>query len=271
MTNAIRTLHRRRTGWFAVLVAGILTIQLAYNLHAGEPKVLGYATQITAQELLTSTNEYRTGNGQPGLQLNQQLAKAAQAKAEDMAHKNYWDHVSPDGVSPWQFIEQFQYHYQLAGENLAYGFTDSAETVAAWMNSESHKANVLGNYADVGFGVVHVSHYQGGDNSIVVALYAQPKASAPATIGTPLLHTDKTSHQVHGATIVASGGAPWATYASLALLGAAAVGFAFTHLELFRLGWYRSKRFLALHPVFDASVIVIVALTLVYTAGGFIR
>ena len=68
-----------------------------------------------------------------------------------MFSKNYWAHFAPDGsTSPWDFIHQSGYNYIFAGENLAKGFTDANSVVAAWMNSPSHRENILSNkYKDV--------------------------------------------------------------------------------------------------------------------------
>lgn len=271
----VRALHRRRTAWFAVLVGGILLIQVAYNFHDGQPKVLGYSAKVEHSKLLAETNQYRAQKGLAQLKMSEQLNKAAQAKAEDMTKKNYWEHIAPDGTSPWSFFERAGYNYQAAGENLAYGFLSSSEVVNAWANSPAHRDNVLGNYSEVGFGIQHSAQYQGGDNIVVVAFYGTPSSNPTSTKEikslSPATAAQSASHQVNGVAVIATGGANWAMYASFALLGAAAIGFVVTHLELLRLGWYRSKRYLALHPVADAAVIMVIALALVYAAGGVIR
>ena len=90
-----------------------------------------------------------------GLSLNPELSAAALQKANDMLAKNYWAHNAPDGRTPWEFIKESGYVYVYAGENLARGFTTSTDVTTAWMNSPSHKANLLSsNYTDVGFAVV---------------------------------------------------------------------------------------------------------------------
>jgi hypothetical protein len=96
-----------------------------------------------------------------------------------MIARNYWSHNTPDGTEPWWFFTQAGYSYTNAGENLAYGFSDSASTVDAWMNSAGHRANILGSYTEVGFGVASGANYQGGENTVVVAHYATPAAPPP--------------------------------------------------------------------------------------------
>jgi hypothetical protein len=74
-------LHRRRAWWFAVLTSGMILIQLAYNLHSsGQPQVLGYATSMSTDGLLQSTNDYRARSDKPALQHNSALDRAAQTE-----------------------------------------------------------------------------------------------------------------------------------------------------------------------------------------------
>jgi uncharacterized protein YkwD len=160
-----------------------------------QPATLAYATEIGAGALLSSTNVQRTSNGIGALTLNSKLNASAQAKANDMVSKDYWAHNTPSGQEPWVFFDAAGYNYQKAGENLAYGFSTSDATVVGWMNSPSHRANILdGSYTEVGFGFANSANFIGtGQETIVVAHYAKPVASAapvapapaPTTTATP--------------------------------------------------------------------------------------
>lgn len=121
--------------------------------------------------IIKLTNEYRATKGLAPLAENERLNQSACLKAQDMAAKNYWSHVSPDGVEPWYFFEQAGYAYSVAGENLAYGFGTEYEVIAAWKKSPSHEANLSGNYLEVGICVLANVDYQGYVNSPVVAHY----------------------------------------------------------------------------------------------------
>jgi hypothetical protein len=164
-----------------VVAVGIFANGLL-NLH--QRGVLGYATDVSIGQLLNETNNQRVANGLGNLAVNSTLNQAAQAKANDMAARDYWSHNTPDGATPWTFFTAAGYQYQTAGENLAYGFDTSANTVTAWMNSPGHRDNILNTtYKEVGFGIANASNYQGtGPETIVVAMYASPYvvASAPA-------------------------------------------------------------------------------------------
>jgi uncharacterized protein YkwD len=191
------TAHRQRTGqhhhhshhyvkayWPYLPILAVLLFGLVSNSWLGQlhRSVLGYATDMSAQGLLNGTNAQRSANSEGALSLNAALNQAAQAKANDMAARNYWSHNTPDGQTPWSFIASAGYDYVTAGENLAYGFSTSADTISGWMNSPEHRANILNtSYRDVGFGIVNISDYQStGPETLVVAMYGSLNGEAAA-------------------------------------------------------------------------------------------
>ena len=128
----------------AILLSSFTSIQ---------KRVLGIATNITIERLLSETNEVRTNLGLPSLSYDGTLSKAACNKAQDMFTNNYWAHFRPsDNKSPWDFMAEAGYAYDVAGENLAHGFMFSENVVDAWMESPTHRANLLRpEYDEVGF------------------------------------------------------------------------------------------------------------------------
>lgn len=172
-----RQKHFAKTYWpYLPLLMVVGLGFLANSLWPSQRGVLGYATDMSAQSLLVDTNQQRVADDETALRLNQQLTQAAQAKANDMAAKNYWSHNTPSGQAPWSFIVAAGYQYQTAGENLAYGFDSAASTLDGWMNSPEHRANILNQtYREVGFGIINIPQYQGqGPQTLVVAMYASP-------------------------------------------------------------------------------------------------
>lgn len=120
------------------------------------------------------TNEERQAQKLETLTVNPILNKAAEMKATDMATKGYFAHTSPEGKTPWYWLSQVGYHYQYAGENLAINFTDSKDVTKAWMNSPTHKANIIkGNYTEVGTGIA-LGMYEGKETIFVAQVYANP-------------------------------------------------------------------------------------------------
>lgn len=153
--------------------------------HAPESAVLSYATNVNAGDLAAGTNAARAQNGLAGLAVSPKLSTSAQLKANDMIAKDYWAHVAPDGTQPWYWFTQAGYDYTNAGENLAYGFSTSDAVITGWMNSAGHRANILGSYQDMGFGIANGENYQGAQNTVVVAHYGTPRAVAAAPAPTP--------------------------------------------------------------------------------------
>lgn len=122
---------------------------------------------ISTSTILASTNIDRCGVGQKPLRYDTQLAKAAQEKASDMASRGYFAHLNPDGVMVWPTITKDGYPYYYAGENLAYQFTDNELMNTAFMQSPTHKANIVAHkYQDIGVGVA-----QGPYGLYVVVLF----------------------------------------------------------------------------------------------------
>lgn len=90
----------------------------------------------------------RFGPAQP-LRWNTRLAAAADGHSRDMATHNYFSHTSRDGRSFTQRIEAAGYRWSGAAENIAAGQDSVAAVVEAWMKSDGHCANLMGNYQEV--------------------------------------------------------------------------------------------------------------------------
>jgi len=144
------------------------------------PEVLGFATHIDIASLFTETNKARLDSGVEGVSLNSLLSVAAEKKAKDMFKYNYWSHTSPSGVQPWDFILGENYDYIYAGENLARDFSTSKGVVDAWLDSPSHRENLLNiRYAEVGLAVVN-GELDGAETTLVVQMFGTPRQSLSA-------------------------------------------------------------------------------------------
>jgi hypothetical protein len=173
-----RILHPISLGLIAMFLIGFqLILSLGYTSF---PKVLGYAANIAPGEVIRLTNVQREANGLAPVTENTILDSAALAKGNDMIAKGYWAHFAPDGTSPWSFFLSFGYKYQYAGENLARDFSDAPSAVNAWMNSPTHKENILNpHYKEVGIGVVEGS-LAGADTTIIVQFFGTTLSGAPS-------------------------------------------------------------------------------------------
>ncbi len=158
-----------------VLLLGIFNLGIR-AFKGTAPDVLGYATDIRIEQLFSATNAKRAEAGLPALTLNGTLSQAAAAKAADMFANNYWAHNSPAGKTPWDFIIGAGYRYTLAGENLAKNFQTSDGVVDAWMNSPTHKANIVKDgYKEIGFAVVN-GVLNGEETTLVVQMFGATSA-----------------------------------------------------------------------------------------------
>ncbi len=237
-------------------------------------KVLPYATNMSAAALLDSTNDAREDNGQKELKLDKQLTNAAQNKAQDMVAKNYWSHNTPSGEAPWVFIADSGYEYERAGENLAYGFLTSDQVIAGWMNSATHRANILdASFKEVGFGFADNANFDNnGPSTVVVAMYGSPLDSALTSVEKTSQTVLNSSQNNVNSTIASAapkstyiskiqlatkGLAPWANYATAVLTGAALMYLIVKHgISLKRLV-HRGERFIVQHPILDATILSI--------------
>lgn len=137
-------------------------------------------SSILPAVIVDLTNEERADSALSPLRRNAVLDRAAQLKAQDMAEHEYFAHYSPQGVTPWHWFGQVQYNFVHAGENLAIHFTDSSDVVEAWMESPSHRANILsGNFAEIGVGTAEGT-YEGFKTVYVVQMFGTPAAPVVA-------------------------------------------------------------------------------------------
>ncbi len=128
------------------------------------------------------TNIERDSVSEVKLTRNVLLDKAAELKAEHMAKNNYFAHYSPEGISPWYWFDQVSYQYAHAGENLAVHFTDSDAVVEAWMNSPTHRANIVNsNYTEIGVGTAK-GMLDGFPTVFVVQLFGTPAAAVVSQV-----------------------------------------------------------------------------------------
>ena len=267
------TKHYEKTYWPYLPLLAIVIVALIGNSWLGRHQVLGVQTSITAQTLLQDTNTQRTNDHEAILSLNAQLASAAQNKANDMATRDYWSHNTPDGKTPWTFMQQSGYQYQVAGENLAYGFADSDAVISGWMNSTEHRANILdSDYQNVGFGIAQAAYFQGhGPETIVVAMYAEPVGTAPARA---VLGDQTMPHGQYVSRIQlwTGGAAPWSLALVSLLAGVCLAVLVIRHGLFLRRAFVRSEEFIIKHPMLDVAVVTLGMASFILTrATGFIH
>jgi uncharacterized protein YkwD len=267
--------HYIKVYWPYMPLLLITILGLCLSLWPGYTNgTLAYASNLSHQALLAETNEERIANGTKALSLNDALSKAAQAKAADMVARDYWSHNTPDGEEPWVFVVNAGYEYRKAGENLAYGFRDNNDTVRGWMNSPSHRANLLDSaFSEVGFGYANANNYQGkGEVTIVVAMYGHPLNgpvpvqstppvdSTPVTTATPVV--EGAAKPVTRIEMLTNGQLPWLTFAVGLMSGVAIALSILKHGLALRKLVLQGEAFFLHHPLLDAALIVLIVLGL---------
>lgn len=174
--------------WEALLIYTLLFVllQVSFSLVGFvKPGILGTTSSIQKQQVIERTNIERAKLGLSPVSENVELSLAAEAKARNMFEENYWAHFAPSGKSPWDFIKTSGYRYTFAGENLAKNFTESNDVVTAWMNSPTHRDNIVnGKYRDIGI-AVEDGVLNGQKTTLVVQMFGSTGGLASIPVQTP--------------------------------------------------------------------------------------
>jgi uncharacterized protein YkwD len=114
------------------------------------------------QQILDLVNNERLKVGIDPLLINEQLNRAADYHSQDQAATNTMSHIGSDGSDVADRIQNVDYQYSVAGENVAFGYLDPEAVVTAWMGSEGHRENILNpDFQEIGIGSA-----SGSDGSI---------------------------------------------------------------------------------------------------------
>lgn len=127
--------------------------------------------EANAKELIDLTNQYRKQLGLNELNPNSRLTQAAVNKAQDLLINQYFAHTSLEGKKFSEWIKEVGYKYFYVGENLAIDFNSNQEIFQAWLNSPSHKENIIKpQYQEIGIAVLE-GKYNNRQTTIVVQLF----------------------------------------------------------------------------------------------------
>jgi len=134
-----------------------------------------FFADVTKTGLFELANSARKQLGLKPLNGNQVLDAAAYLKAKHMMKNGYFAHYSPEGITPWYWLDISGYGYRMAGENLAIGFVESDQVHSAWMDSGSHKKNILNpDFQEMGIAVLR-DNFQGKETTLVVQFFGTQK------------------------------------------------------------------------------------------------
>jgi uncharacterized protein YkwD len=151
------------------LLALALLLCVAATAAAVEP-----SNEITAANVLRLMNDYRAQEGLAPLHADVVLDEAAADRMRHMEEESFWSHVSPEGMSPFHWLDERAYHYRAAGENLAYGFETARLLVQSWMESHGHRANIMSaSYEDCGIAIIDGSTLGPADGKSIVVMFGK--------------------------------------------------------------------------------------------------
>ena len=209
----------------SVLTAAVLAIGAAgFLVTVGSVPVEALSGSPTPYDgqLFSLTNQDRASNGLAALASNATLAAIGQSRpyygcsvspiygrAADMLNRDYFSHQIPgcstDGGYVWPIMSADGVEWESAGENIGWnsGYSNpAAEVNTAFMNSAPHRANILGNYDQLGTGSWYTTgpwNYPGSGSSVgysdvymfaeefaLVAAHAAPPPPKPTPPPTPL-------------------------------------------------------------------------------------
>lgn len=158
-------------------IVGIAILSLFFNLATF--KQVSALTEISTESILFEHNKIRTQQNLPPLEPNKLLNISAQLKANEMINLNCWSHYCPPNKAPWDYMTAAGYKFIIAGENLAEGFTNVESLMQAWLNSPTHRDNILrSEYTEIGIAVVYGNFKGKPNNPVIVVHFGKPNPNA---------------------------------------------------------------------------------------------
>ncbi|MBQ8435510.1 MAG: CAP domain-containing protein, partial [Oscillospiraceae bacterium] len=145
-----------------------------YQAYAQED----FSAEIEA--VLDLVNEQREAVGAEPLALDESLTEAAMIRAEEIVES--FSHTRPDGSSCFTVLDELGISCGYPGENIAAGYSDAADVMNGWVNSEGHYKNIVDKYySEIGIGIVYDSNSEYGYYWVqIFADYTEPIYTTPA-------------------------------------------------------------------------------------------
>lgn len=137
--------------------------------------------EINIENIIWYTNQERATRGLKPLAMNETLNATAFSKTSDMVEYQYFNHTNPVYNTGFDiFFDDHGYNFLKIAENLALGnFVSSKEVVDAWMNSATHRKNILDpGFTEIGIGMLRTS-FQGNQTYIITQHFGTPRSFCP--------------------------------------------------------------------------------------------
>jgi len=128
------------------------------GLDPGSPPPLESAevpAGLSADEALMVdlVNAERAARGLPALRVDLAMVAVARAHSTDMATRDFFSHINPDGLDPFDRMRAAGITFGAAAENIAM-YPTTTQAHEALMASDGHRRNILGAaYRRIGIGI----------------------------------------------------------------------------------------------------------------------
>ena len=131
---------------------------------------VGSPSSATQLQMFNAVNTWRQQNGLATLAYSTKLEQAANAQAQDMYTRHFFDHTNPDGKGPLDRANDVGFcttSSRTVGENIAWNQQTVADVQTAWQNSPGHNENML----RPAFEYVGMGYYNSPDGPYWVQLF----------------------------------------------------------------------------------------------------
>jgi uncharacterized repeat protein (TIGR02543 family) len=171
------------------------------------------AYQLNSQEdQLAKIFTSASGQNRPSLTLDPTLSQVAHARAADMARRDYFSHVNPDGVAANYLVIKAGYTLPASWgndpkanniESISAGYPTASEAWKAWMNSSPHRTHLLAldpffaDQTNFGVGFAYDASSTYGYYWVIITAPPQPQAI--------VVQSPAANSEVTAASLTASG------------------------------------------------------------------
>src|SRR3989338_1482110 len=144
-------------------------------------KFVSTNTNLTQSGVVKLTNAARKKLANlTALKEDASLNAVAALRLQDMFDKNYFGHVSPQGMGPTDVAKDVGYEYLTFAENIAAGsFGTDQNLVNRWLKSTGHRKNILDrHFTHIGV-AADKKVVDGRETWIAVQIFARPASDCP--------------------------------------------------------------------------------------------
>jgi uncharacterized protein YkwD len=168
-------LHTKRALFYSLFFIAVKAVVFVFTISIPlQAFMMPDILKEQRNEVLRLVAETRAANGLEVLSGADKLYSSSQNKSEDMVENSYFSHVSPESRDLKYFLDQVNYSYRYAGENLAMGFSDAKSVVSAWIKSPLHYQNIMdGDFSETGMGIAS-GDYKGKETVFIAQHFGAP-------------------------------------------------------------------------------------------------